>query len=180
MIPLLSVDTATLQYQTADHLITATWRVSFDVQEGDRFVLLGPSGCGKSSLLKAIGGFVEPVVDVRGRLESLVVGIDEADERGDDDLRALVGGQRVPVRGDQRHGPPEPADPGLDRVVRRLALGWLERRAVVADTLGLEPEQAPVDPRAEHVEQDADRTEHRLDLCGVVEDRLRIPSQDGQ
>lgn len=61
MTPLLSVDTVTLQYQTADHLITATWRVSFDVQEGDRFVLLGPSGCGKSSLLKAIGGFVTPV-----------------------------------------------------------------------------------------------------------------------
>ncbi|HVX78987.1 MAG TPA: ABC transporter ATP-binding protein [Bradyrhizobium sp.] len=61
MTPLLSVDTVTLQYQTADHLITATWRVSFDVQEGDRFVLLGPSGCGKSSLLKAVGGFVEPV-----------------------------------------------------------------------------------------------------------------------
>ncbi|WP_454631612.1 ABC transporter ATP-binding protein [Bradyrhizobium cenepequi] len=61
MDPLLSVDTVTLQYQTADHLITATWRISFNVLEGDRFVLLGPSGCGKSSLLKAVGGFIEPV-----------------------------------------------------------------------------------------------------------------------
>jgi NitT/TauT family transport system ATP-binding protein len=59
--PLLSVDTVTLQYATDAHLVTATWRVSFDVLEGDRFVLLGPSGCGKSSLLKAVGGFIEPV-----------------------------------------------------------------------------------------------------------------------
>lgn len=51
--PLLEVDTVTLQYQTDDHLITATWRASFDVFPSDRFVLLGPSGCGKSSLLKA-------------------------------------------------------------------------------------------------------------------------------
>ena len=77
--------------------------------------------------------------------------------------------------GGQRHRPPEPADPSLDPVVRRLALGGLECRAVVADTLGLEAAQAPVDPRAERIEHDADRTEHRLDLCGIVEDRLVGP-----
>jgi NitT/TauT family transport system ATP-binding protein len=59
--PLLSVRDVTLQYKTPDHLITATWRVSFDVHTGDRFILLGPSGCGKSTLLKAIGGFIKPV-----------------------------------------------------------------------------------------------------------------------
>jgi NitT/TauT family transport system ATP-binding protein len=41
--------------------VTATWRVSFNVEYGDRFILLGPSGCGKSSLLKAVGGFIRPV-----------------------------------------------------------------------------------------------------------------------
>jgi len=61
MTPLLSVDALTLQYQTQDHIITATWRVSFEVFQGDRFILLGPSGCGKSSLLKAVGGFLRPV-----------------------------------------------------------------------------------------------------------------------
>jgi NitT/TauT family transport system ATP-binding protein len=64
--PLLSVRGVTLQYKTRDQLVTATYRVSFNVYEGDRFVLLGPSGCGKSSLLKAVGGFIEPV---EGRLE---------------------------------------------------------------------------------------------------------------
>jgi NitT/TauT family transport system ATP-binding protein len=59
--PLLSVREVTLQYKTPDHLITATWRISFDVLSGDRFILLGPSGCGKSTLLKAIGGFIKPV-----------------------------------------------------------------------------------------------------------------------
>ena len=59
--PLLAVDRVTLQYRTADRLVTATQAVSFDVLEGDRFVLLGPSGCGKSTLLKAIAGFLVPV-----------------------------------------------------------------------------------------------------------------------
>lgn len=59
--PLLSVAGVTLQYRTTDHLVTATYRVSFDVQRSDRFVILGPSGCGKSTLLKAVGGFIQPV-----------------------------------------------------------------------------------------------------------------------
>lgn len=56
----MSVKGVTLQYKTKEHLVTATYRVSFDVFEGDRFVLLGPSGCGKSTLLKAIGGYMTP------------------------------------------------------------------------------------------------------------------------
>ncbi len=58
--PLLQVEGVTLQYRTEKHLVTATYRVSFDVHGADRFVLLGPSGCGKSTLLKAIGGYMTP------------------------------------------------------------------------------------------------------------------------
>jgi NitT/TauT family transport system ATP-binding protein len=58
---LLNVDGVTLQYASRTSLVTATWRVSFQVHHGDRFILLGPSGCGKSSLLKAVAGFVRPV-----------------------------------------------------------------------------------------------------------------------
>jgi NitT/TauT family transport system ATP-binding protein len=59
--PLVAVEGVTLQYKTAEHLVTATWRVGFEVYAGERFVLLGPSGCGKTTLLKAIGGFMAPV-----------------------------------------------------------------------------------------------------------------------
>src|SRR6266550_2347463 len=59
--PLLAVDSVTLQYKTEQHLVTATWRVGFEVYEGERFVVLGPSGCGKSTLLKAVAGFMAPV-----------------------------------------------------------------------------------------------------------------------
>jgi len=45
---LLDVRGVTLQYKTRDHLVTATYRVDFQVLQSDRFVLLGPSGCGKS------------------------------------------------------------------------------------------------------------------------------------
>ena len=58
--PLLKVENVTLQYKTREHLVTATWRVSFEVYPADRFVLLGPSGCGKSTLLKAVAGFMQP------------------------------------------------------------------------------------------------------------------------
>jgi NitT/TauT family transport system ATP-binding protein len=58
--PLLVVDGVTLRYRTATALVTAIWRVSFTVHQGDRFVLLGPSGCGKTTLLKGIGGFLIP------------------------------------------------------------------------------------------------------------------------
>ena len=58
--PLLDVANVTLRYKTPGSVVTATERVSFSVDSGDRFVLLGPSGCGKSTLLKAVGGYLTP------------------------------------------------------------------------------------------------------------------------
>lgn len=58
--PLLDVRGVTLQYKTRQHLVTATYRVDFQVYPGERYILLGPSGCGKSTLLKAIGGYLTP------------------------------------------------------------------------------------------------------------------------
>jgi NitT/TauT family transport system ATP-binding protein len=58
--PLLDVRSVTLRYKTSERLVTATSRVSFRVNRGDRYVLLGPSGCGKSTLLKAVGGYIAP------------------------------------------------------------------------------------------------------------------------
>lgn len=61
VVPILDVRGVTLQYKTREQLITATYRVDFQVYPSDRFVLLGPSGCGKSTLLKAVAGYVKPV-----------------------------------------------------------------------------------------------------------------------
>src|SRR5471030_1078587 len=58
--PLLDVRSVTLRYKTDGGLVTATSRVSFNVNTGDRYVLLGPSGCGKSTLLKAVVGYLQP------------------------------------------------------------------------------------------------------------------------
>jgi len=69
--PLLTVSGVTLQYKTPNHLVTATYRVDFDVHAGDRFILLGPSGCGKSTLLKAVGGYMSPTegeIRLKGQL----------------------------------------------------------------------------------------------------------------
>jgi NitT/TauT family transport system ATP-binding protein len=68
--PLLRAQDVGIDYAAASGSVRATQGVSFDVYEGDRFVLLGPSGCGKSTLLKAAAGFVRPTVGallLRGR-----------------------------------------------------------------------------------------------------------------
>jgi NitT/TauT family transport system ATP-binding protein len=68
--PLLRVQDLSIDYAAAGGSVRATHEVSFDVYQGDRFVLLGPSGCGKSTLLKAAAGFVRPSVGallLRGR-----------------------------------------------------------------------------------------------------------------
>jgi spermidine/putrescine transport system ATP-binding protein len=44
--------------------------LDLDVQRGDFLAILGPSGCGKTTLLRMIGGFVEPTtgrIEVSGR-----------------------------------------------------------------------------------------------------------------
>ena len=67
---LLSVRQVTLQYKTDQAIVTATYRVDFEVQRSDRFILLGPSGCGKSTLLKAVGGYMAPIegeIRLKGR-----------------------------------------------------------------------------------------------------------------
>ncbi|BAF88643.1 ABC transporter ATP-binding protein [Azorhizobium caulinodans ORS 571] len=68
--PLLNVSSVTLRYKTPGVVVTATERVSFEVNTSDRFVLLGPSGCGKSTLLKAVGGYIRPsegTITIKGR-----------------------------------------------------------------------------------------------------------------
>jgi NitT/TauT family transport system ATP-binding protein len=67
---LLDVTDVTLRYKTPHVLVTATERVSFQVNTSDRFVVLGPSGCGKSTLLKAVGGYMHPSegsIRIKGR-----------------------------------------------------------------------------------------------------------------
>jgi NitT/TauT family transport system ATP-binding protein len=71
--PLLDVEDVTLQYKTRDHLVTATYRVGFQVHTSERYVVLGPSGCGKSTLLKAVGGYMAPtegVIRLKGQTVS--------------------------------------------------------------------------------------------------------------
>jgi len=68
--PFLDVQDVTLQYKTKEYLVTATYRVNFQVYQSERLILLGPSGCGKSTLLKAIGGYLRPtegVIRLEGR-----------------------------------------------------------------------------------------------------------------
>jgi NitT/TauT family transport system ATP-binding protein len=69
--PLLHVDRVRLGYWTPREFTVAVQDVSFEVDHGQRLILIGPSGCGKSTLLKAVAGFIEPIdgtIRVAGRL----------------------------------------------------------------------------------------------------------------
>jgi NitT/TauT family transport system ATP-binding protein len=68
--PLLIADGVTLTYPSGRDVVTATYRVDFEIFAGDSYILLGPSGCGKSSLLKAVGGYLpatEGRISLNGR-----------------------------------------------------------------------------------------------------------------
>ncbi|MBD0348943.1 MAG: ABC transporter ATP-binding protein [Thermoleophilia bacterium] len=78
--PLLRVEHVRLGYWTARQFTVAVEDVSFDVEAGERIIVIGPSGCGKSTLLKAIAGFIEPaggLIQMAGRT-SLAPGPDRA------------------------------------------------------------------------------------------------------
>jgi NitT/TauT family transport system ATP-binding protein len=57
---LLRLQDVTLEYANGGQVVRATHRVSLNLRQGERLVLLGPSGCGKSTLLKAAAGFAFP------------------------------------------------------------------------------------------------------------------------
>jgi NitT/TauT family transport system ATP-binding protein len=64
--PAISVDSVSVDFGK----VRAVDKVSFEIAQGERLVLMGRSGCGKSTLLKAVGGFIAPsegVVLVAGR-----------------------------------------------------------------------------------------------------------------
>ena len=47
-------------YGTGARAVHAVGRVTFDVAEGEFACVVGPSGCGKTTLLKSIGGLLQP------------------------------------------------------------------------------------------------------------------------
>ncbi len=55
------VDDVRIEYVDPEgRRFTAVDGVSFEVREGEKFVIIGPSGCGKTTLLRAVAGFVMP------------------------------------------------------------------------------------------------------------------------
>ncbi|MFD0694686.1 ABC transporter ATP-binding protein [Paenibacillus sp. GCM10027628] len=52
----LSIQQLTKRYKTGDGVSD----ISLDVRKGELITLLGPSGCGKTTVLRSIGGFLDP------------------------------------------------------------------------------------------------------------------------
>lgn len=56
--PIVSIKSVTKKYDG----VVALDNVTLDIEDGEFIALLGPSGCGKTTLLRSIGGFVQPDV----------------------------------------------------------------------------------------------------------------------
>ncbi|MNI05511.1 Spermidine/putrescine import ATP-binding protein PotA [compost metagenome] len=52
----LSIQKLTKRYKTGDGVTD----ISLDVKKGEMITLLGPSGCGKTTVLRSVGGFLDP------------------------------------------------------------------------------------------------------------------------
>lgn len=152
---LLEVERVRLGYWTPRGFDVAVEDVSFDVDTGERVILIGPSGCGKSTLLKAVAGFIDPVggaIRVSGR-STLKPGPDRAVVFQEFDQlfpwRTVLGNVTYPLRvnGHGRRAAAEKAHGYLD--LTRLAhaanryphqlSGGMKQRVAIARALALEP-----------------------------------------
>jgi NitT/TauT family transport system ATP-binding protein len=153
--PLLQVEHVRLGYWTARGFTVAVQDVSFDVDAGERTIVIGPSGCGKSTLLKAVAGFIEPIdgaIRVSGRT-SLVPGPDRAVVFQEFDQlfpwRTVLGNVTYPLRvnGRGRREAAAAAREYLDLTHLRHAAdryphelsGGMKQRVAIARALALEP-----------------------------------------
>src|SRR5260370_29719898 len=154
--PLLELEGVTLQYKTAQHLVTATYRVSFKAYRADRFVLLGPSGCGKSSLLKGVAGFVKPVegtIRLNGR-DVVAPGPDRMMVFQEFDQlmpwRTIKENVMFPMRASRQYARREAADRAaayIDKVgltkfadaYPHMLSGGMKQRAAIARAMAMEP-----------------------------------------
>lgn len=153
--PLLQVERARLGYWTPRGFTIAVDEVSFDVDEGERLIVIGPSGCGKSTLLKAVAGFIEPIggsIRVAGE-SSPAPGADRAIVFQEFDQlfpwRTVVGNVSYPLRvnGAGRREAAKKAHSYLeltrlshaaDRHPHQLS-GGMKQRVAIARALALEP-----------------------------------------
>jgi NitT/TauT family transport system ATP-binding protein len=153
--PLLAVEHVRLGYWTARGFTVAVEDVSFDVDEGQRLIVIGPSGCGKSTLLKAVAGFIEPIggtIRVAGQI-SPAPGADRAIVFQEFDQlfpwRTVLGNVAYPLRvnGAGRREAAERARKYLeltrlghasDRHPHQLS-GGMKQRVAIARALALEP-----------------------------------------
>jgi NitT/TauT family transport system ATP-binding protein len=153
--PLLHVDHARLGYWTPRGFTVAVEDVTFDVDEGQRLIVIGPSGCGKSTLLKAVAGFIAPIggtIAVAGR-RTLAPGPDRAIVFQEFDQlfpwRTVLGNVAYPLRvnGAGRREATQKAREYLeltrlahaaDRHPHQLS-GGMKQRVAIARALALEP-----------------------------------------
>jgi NitT/TauT family transport system ATP-binding protein len=154
--PMLELDAVTLEYRTADGVVTAVDRLSLAVKSGERAVLLGPSGCGKTSLLRAIGGFMTPAqgtvrlngTPIRGPGLDRIMVFQEFDQLLP--WRTVAGNVEFPLRAARRLGAGEAAARaghfielvglgGFARSFPHQLSGGMKQRVALARALAMEP-----------------------------------------
>ncbi|MEE9285635.1 MAG: ABC transporter ATP-binding protein [Dehalococcoidia bacterium] len=124
----IAVHALSKSFETNGHDLVALRGVELTVASGEFVSIIGPSGCGKTTLLKIIGGLLEPTagkVTVRG------VGPREAQRRKeigfvfqDPSLlpwRTVISNVRLPLQVNRKGG--NGAGPGAQALVEMVGLG---------------------------------------------------------
>src|SRR5665647_567034 len=67
--PIIKLSGVSKWYGTRDKPVHALSATDLEIRQGELVVLLGPSGCGKTTLLRMIGGLLDPTqgrIDISG------------------------------------------------------------------------------------------------------------------
>lgn len=180
----LSARDLTLIYPGAKGSHLAVDRVSLDLAEGERLVLLGPSGCGKSTILKAAAGFIAPAAGtitlrgqpVRGPGPDRVVVFQEFDQLLP--WKTALGNVMFPLiraRGLHRTEARARAEEALERVGLNRARnqfphelsGGMKQRVAIARALAMRPDVLLMDEPFAALDA-LTRTRLQQDLLRVV------------
>ena len=124
----------TCYYMLKKEKISVLENISFQVEEGDFFVITGPSGCGKSTMLKSIlglGGYYSGNIIVNGRSFEDISGKDNvfgyvSQEYSLYPSMTIYENIAFPLR--VMHTPHEELDARVRDVAKRLNIDWLLTR----------------------------------------------------
>ena len=106
--------------------------VTWEVEEGERWVILGPNGAGKTTLLQLASGRIHPTRGVAGILGEVLGAVDVFELRPRIGLACAALAERIPARRDRRTTSSSPRPTASSAAGARATTTFDHARAVRA------------------------------------------------